>query len=401
MNQHFILVTLSTLIIISYLLGIISRKTKIPSVLLLIIAGILSKHLLLKIGLTITISTTSIQVIGTLGLILIVLEGALDLNIRNEQLPLVAKSLLFSVLTIAVLSTAIGITISKFYNQEIFTSIIKAVPLSIVSSAIVIPSVNSLNKSSREFLVYNSIFSDIFGVLIFNFLVMIDKAKYTYIIGFLTSVVLTLALSVLFSIILMLMLSNFRQGNEIIFILASVILLYSIGKLFHVSSLILVFTFGLMISNFYGINRKFDLVTSNLSNIPQILSEFRIITSQLSFIVRTMFFFTFGFSIKLRYLLNNKVLIFGVVVLLLVYLVRYMLLGLLSNNVTVSEVLIAPRGLITILLSYTIPPQYIISSFNEGNLLFLIIMTNLIMVIGFLADISEDKNKKTVSRYHY
>jgi hypothetical protein len=74
---------------------------------------------------------------------------------------------------------------------------------------------------------------------------------------------------------------NVQLINVIIFILASVILLYSIGKLFHVSSLTLVFTFELMISNFYGINRKIDLIISNLSNIPQILSEFRTITSQL------------------------------------------------------------------------------------------------------------------------
>lgn len=384
MNHYNILVFLCALIIISYLIGIVSRKIKIPSVLLLILAGVLSKHLLTKFGLDILVGSTSMQLIGTLGLILIVLEGSLDLNIKREEAPLIINSLLFSVMMITILSITIGIVISIYYNQRIFISLINAVPISIVSSAIVIPSVNMLSKRYREFLVCNSIFSDIFGVLIFNFLLFSDFTRYIYIIGFLTSIVLTLALSILFSIILALMLSNFKQGNEIIFILALVILLYSIGKLFHISSLILVFTFGLILSNFQGINKKFDLVNCNINNMTNVLKEFKEIIGQFSFIIRTLFFFIFGFSIEIESLWNNNAIFIGSICLVLIYFLRYILLRILFRTSSLAMILIAPRGLITILLFYAIPQKYVIKSFDEGNVLFLIILTNIIMIIGLL-----------------
>lgn len=384
MNHYNILVFLCALIIISYLFGIVSRKIKIPSVLLLILAGILFKHLLAKISLDIIISTTSIQLIGTLGLILIVLEGSLDLKIKKEEALLIINSLLFSVMMIIILSITIGIVISIYYNQRIFISLINAVPISIVSSAIVIPSVNTLSKRYREFLVCNSIFSDIFGVLIFNFLIFSNFTRYSYIVEFLASIVLTLALSILFSIILALMLSNFKQGNEIIFILALVILLYSIGKIFHISSLILVFTFGVILSNFHGINKKFDLVNCNINNMINVLKEFKEIIGQFSFIIRTLFFFIFGFSIEIESLWNNNVAFIGSICLVLIYFLRYILLRILFRTSSLAMILIAPRGLITILLFYAIPQKYVIKSFDEGSVLFLIILTNIIMIIGLL-----------------
>ena len=54
-------------------------------------------------------------------------------------------------------------------------ALVNAIPLSIISSAIAIPSVDQIGKSKREFIVYESIFSDIFGILIFNFVVFTDK----------------------------------------------------------------------------------------------------------------------------------------------------------------------------------------------------------------------------------
>lgn len=391
MNQYSILVFLCTLIIISYLLGAVSRKIKIPSVLLLILAGIVSKWLLAEIGLGIIISSTSMQLIGTLGLILIVLEGSLDLNIKRGEVPHIINSLLFSGIMITILLITLGIVISIYYNKTIFISLINAVPISIVSSAIVIPSVNMLSRGYREFLVCNSIFSDIFGVLIFNFLVFSDFTKHTYIIGFLASIVLTLALSIFFSIILALMLSNFKQGNEIIFILAIVILIYCVGKIFHISSLILVFTFGFILSNFHSINKRFDLVSCNINNMTKVLNEFRIIISQFSFIIRTLFFFVFGFSIEIKSLCNNNLIFIGSSFLLLIYFFRYILLRVFFQTSSLIQVLIAPRGLITVLLFYAIPKKYVINTFNEGNILFLIILTNIIMIIGLLLH-----SKKTV-----
>jgi hypothetical protein len=41
-----------------------------------------------------------------------------------------------------------------------------------------------------------------------------------------------------------------------------------------------------------------------------------------------------------------------------------------------------PRGLITVLLFYSIPEMYKLSKFNEGILFFVILTTSVIMMVG-------------------
>ena len=56
---------------------------------------------------------------------------------------------------------------------------------------------------------------------------------------------------------------------------------------------------------------------------------------------------------------------------------------ILKENVF-PEIMIAPRGLITILLYYSIPKEYQIEYFEEGVLFFIIIVTSIVMMIGLL-----------------
>ena len=82
--EYYIIIAASLIIILSYLFNRISDKWNIPSVLLLIILGILGRELIGFSGIdkeTIldTFSRIRIlEVLGTLGLILIVLEAALE-----------------------------------------------------------------------------------------------------------------------------------------------------------------------------------------------------------------------------------------------------------------------------------------------------------------------------------
>lgn len=48
------------------------------------------------------------------------------------------------------------------------------------------------------------------------------------------------------------------------------------------------------------------------------------------------------------------------------------------------EITIAPRGLITILLYYSIPAYYKITGFNEGVLFFIIVTTSIVMMSGLI-----------------
>ena len=50
------------------------------------------------------------------------------------------------------------------------------------------------------------------------------------------------------------------------------------------------------------------------------------------------------------------------------------------------QVFIGPRGLITILLFYSIPDEMLVPGFDKGILLFVIIVTSLIMTWALISD---------------
>src|ERR1700679_478820 len=100
-DSNNILITLSALVILSYLFNIIARYVKIPSVILLLATGAVLKFLGDKFGVTLTGVHFFLNFFGDVGLIMIVLEGSLDLGLSRKKLPLVGKSILSAILILA------------------------------------------------------------------------------------------------------------------------------------------------------------------------------------------------------------------------------------------------------------------------------------------------------------
>ena len=95
MNTLDILFVLPLLIIFSYLFDAFARKTKFPSVILLMLTGVIIRFFTSFSGYdNFAFLDNLIPVLGTIGLILIVLEGAMELEITKEKLPLVLKGFL-------------------------------------------------------------------------------------------------------------------------------------------------------------------------------------------------------------------------------------------------------------------------------------------------------------------
>ena len=80
----------SLIIIISFIFNFISKKTSIPSVLLLLILGVVIQLIFPSLKEDPLISQLLI-VVGKVGLILIVLEAALDLKIQKDKIGLIVK----------------------------------------------------------------------------------------------------------------------------------------------------------------------------------------------------------------------------------------------------------------------------------------------------------------------
>ena len=92
MDVGSILIVLPLLIIFSYLFDIFARRTKFPSVILLVLTGIILRFFSSYSGYNnFEFLDSLVPVLGTIGLILIVLEAALELEIKKEKAQIIVK----------------------------------------------------------------------------------------------------------------------------------------------------------------------------------------------------------------------------------------------------------------------------------------------------------------------
>ncbi len=108
------------------------------------------------------------------------------------------------------------------------------------------------------------------------------------------------------------------------------------------------------------------------------------LTAESSFLIRTFFFILFGFSINLKSIANQEVILIGGSIVLILLIVRFLYLRFFLKENIYRGVVFIPRGLITILLFYKIPDALKLRSFNGAILFFIILVTSLIMMLGIL-----------------
>ncbi len=171
LSAYQVIFALCGLIIVSYLFTWLNRATRIPSVLLLLGLGIGLRFWANEAEADFAIPGMLVEIFGTIGLIMIVLEAGLDLSLTKEKGPLISRSF-FSALVIFLVSTAlVAAALHWFFpTASLRSCIVYAIPLSIISSAIVLPSVHHLGEEKKEFLIYEASFSDIIGIMVFNYI---------------------------------------------------------------------------------------------------------------------------------------------------------------------------------------------------------------------------------------
>ena len=174
MDVGSILIILPVLIIFSYLFDILAIRTKFPSVILLVLTGIIARFISSSYGFdNFEFLDTLVPVLGTIGLILIVLEAALELDIKKEKIQIITKGFMAALIILLINIVLVSIFFEKVIGLPNPTSVIYAIPLSIISSAVAIPSASGLINKNKEFVVYESTFSDILGIMIFLSLIHI------------------------------------------------------------------------------------------------------------------------------------------------------------------------------------------------------------------------------------
>ena len=395
MNTLIILFVFPLLIIFSYLFDAFARKTKFPAVILLMFTGIVVRAITSAYGYDdLGFLDNLIPVLGTIGLILIVLEGALELEISKEKSVLILKGF-FAALIILVLNiAALQWVFVQLFQMDTQLATLSAIPLAIISSAIAIPSAAGLLNHDREFVVYESTFSDILGIMIFNYALRQFEAQQdligaTPLVSLFLQILGVVVISLAITYVLYRLIRQIHHHVKFFLILALLILVYAFGKLFHLPALVTIFIFGIFLSNVKSLLPNFLKTYLDLDQTENELHEFHILTAESTFIVRTFFFLFFGFSIQLTDFNSLQPLLYGVLIIIIMMLLRYLYFTVTTFKVKPrSLVYMSPRGLISILLFIQLKEVSFIdltnSPIDERVLLIVILSSMLIMLIGTL-----------------
>jgi NhaP-type Na+/H+ or K+/H+ antiporter len=389
MNAYNLIIALSCVIIFSHLFNILSKRTNIPSVILLIILGIAIKFGLDFYGINHDkLIFSTLEILGIVGLIMIVLEAALDLELSKEKWAIIWKSFTVAIISLGGCSFLIAFIINQFFQEAPMISLVYAIPLSIVSSAIVIPSVSSLSKDKKEFMIYESTFSDILGIMFFYFLTGNIESEQAgeVVYGIIGNIIITIVVAFVFSYGLVLLFQRIEGEVKLFLLIALLILIYSIGKQMHLSSLVIILTFGVVINNskLFFVGKLKDWIDH--TEVEKILDELHLVTRETAFVVRTFFFVVFGTTINLKALVNLEVLGVSLMIVAAFFVIRIIVLKVFFWKKSIlPELMITPRGLITVLLFFSIPVELQSDLFNSDIILITILSTSIIMTWGLIS----------------
>jgi potassium/hydrogen antiporter len=388
LSSYNLIIEVSIIIILSFLFNSISKKTNIPAVLMLIVLGVA-----LQFGLKYINSDTIdffpiLEILGIVGLIMIVLEAALELELKREKLMPILKSFVVALLGLFLSAWVAALILYQYIpDMTMHSAWLYATPLSILSSAIIIPSVNDLKSHKKEFHIYESTFSDIIGIMMFYFLAgKLNPAEDTGFVGFTGNLLLTIVISLVASYAIIIIFQKIKSQVKLFLLIAVLLLLYAVGKKMHLSSLIIILIFGLVIANMKLFFKGKLSKLLDYQKAHHIYHELHTITAETAFVVRTFFFVIFGLSIAITSIFNLDVAIISSLIILSIYIIRAVLMLIFVGKDMLPQLFIAPRGLITVLLFYAIPAEAQIEGFDSGILLFVIIATSLVMTFAMIYD---------------
>ncbi|RLJ72851.1 cation:proton antiporter [Pedobacter alluvionis] len=382
MTTYTILIILSGLVIFSYLFDLVASKTKVPSVLLLLLLGIGLRLLVDNLKIQTFNFLSILPTLGTVGLILIVFEGSLELK-YDQHKNKVIKSAFFSALSILLGTTSVITTIIyQISHHDLYTCIANAIPFSVISSAIAIPSAAALNNKDKEFVIYESSFSDILGIIIFNFTITNHSVTTSAFIGLGLSTFLILLLSAIACVVLLYIMGRLVHHIKFFLIIAILILVYAIGQSYHLSSLVLILSTGLFLNNADTIQNVWFRSIFLYKNLTADLSQLYQLSAESAFILRTFFFVIFGFTMNIGELNNKIVLANGFFILITIYLIRMLFLKIFKKDTLGPILYIAPRGLISILLYFNLPASLKIQEVGTPFLFLVVLGSSIVMTLG-------------------
>lgn len=392
-----IIITLCILLLIAYVFDLTSSKTKIPSVILLLLLGWIVRQLSTVLHIRIPDLSGMLPVFGTVGLILIVLEGSLELELNKSKMGILKKSAIVALFPMLALALLTAYAFQLFQEGISFRdALTNAVPLCVISSSIAIPSVKYLSSYNREFITYESSLSDIFGVIFFNFVALNELGEMHSAWTSVLQLLLMIAVSFAATVLLAFLLGKIDHHIKFVPIILLVLLIYAIAKLYHLPSLIFILILGLFLGNLDELKRFNWVNKLRPDELNTEVHKFRDLITEATFLVRTVFFLLFGYLIETSEVLNTGTLLWAIGILAAALLIRALQFRL-SGLRLFPMLFIIPRGLINVLLFLSIVPVQQIPFVNKSLVLQLVLLSTFTMMLGLMFSKKEEEPITTVS----
>lgn len=369
------ILAVSALLVFAYLLDIVGRRYKLPSVVLLVMTGMIARQVMDRTSLQLAWVDPLVPIIGTVGLILIVLEGALDLSLRRDRAAMIGRAVASAAIGFGVCVAAFAALFHLWLALDLVQATLAAIPFAVISSAVAIPSAAGLEASSREFVVYESAISDIVGVLVFYAWLGAGGDVGGFAGDLFGGGAISLLAAVVAAVGLLYLINRIEGHVRFLPLIAGLVLLYAIGKAAHLSPLILVLVCGLLLNNHRLIDGFPPLNRLVREGYEDTLAEFKGLVVELTFAVKSFFFLMLGYWTDVHHMTEWRAWAVAGAVVVLIYPVRRAVLRLLRQEDAVRLTWLAPRGLITVLLFLAAAESGALGSFPFGAVMLVVLVT--------------------------
>ena len=383
MESSILIIVLSLAVLISYGFDLFSSRFQIPSALLLLGLGMLTRQATTYFAVQVPYLDAILPTLGTLGLILIVLEGGLDLELEINRFSVLNRTLLASLLAIVGGTLLIATMLYLLLNDSFYHCLIVALPFSIISSAVSTSIMMNLTGWQQEFVVYESAFSSILGIMAYNFLLLLSNNSVLGAAWSFTRDTAVMALvSVVCCFLLLYLIGRINHRIKFLPIISVLFLVYALAEINRLSSLLLILIFGLFLNNTeLFIRGRLSLILKN-DLFEKELEQLKNLTAEGAFVVRTFFYLIFGYIALPADLIDTDAIIVSGLFVLLIIAWRWVSLRLTYRGRVTPLLWIAPRGLISLLLYLNIPDNLRLLGFRDGIPMLVVVLSSLVMMAG-------------------
>ena len=380
MGAETLMIGAAAAVLVSYWYMHVARRFRVPSVMLLLLTGLAARGVTHLTGTTVIVPPELVSVLGTAGLVLIVLEGALDLELQPGRRTFLLRTFGSAVLGVAFTTLALGAMFAMVFELPLSLALLAAAPFGVISSAVAIPTAEVLEREDREFVVYESSWSDILGVMLFNAL-LVAAAGGTATLNVLGGGAAVVVIGVLLALGMYWLVGHLEGHVKSIPLLFALILVYAAADALHLSPLLMVLILGLTLNNAHLLRQVDWLQKLHNTAFEQELERFKHLTSELTFLVRTFFFLLLGYVTDLKSLLEPRAWVYALAIVAIVYAVRWPALRLAGGPHAHSTFWIAPRGLITVTLFFSLPAA-VAHVLPPATLVLVVILSGVAMSVG-------------------